>query len=123
MSNELDPKYSKYYSEDAFWKKIKDVIVSAGLELVYKAAQLFFVLSKPECPMHIKAAIVGALGYFIFPLDVIPDFTPVVGYSDDLATITTGLVMAQMYVDDEVKHQAKQAIDKIFGEGTSAGLD
>ena len=31
--------------------------------------------------------------------------------------------MAQMYVDDDVKRLARQAIDKIFGEGTSAGLD
>ena len=129
MSNEIqrvediDPKYGKDYSEDSFWDKIKGVLKSAGLPLIYKALQLFYVMKRPDCPMYIKAAIVTTLGYFISPIDLIPDFIPFVGFSDDLAAIVAALVMAQMYVDDEVKRQARETIDNIFGKGASAGLD
>ena len=80
-------------------------------------------MKKPDCPMHIKAAIVMTLGYFISPIDVIPDFIPFVGFSDDLGAIIAALVLAAMYVDEEVKRLAREAIDNLFGPGTSEGLD
>lgn len=129
MSNEIrsvddiDPKYAKDFSDDSFWEKVKGVLKSAGLPLIYKAFQLYYVMMRPDCPIHIKAAIVATLGYFISPIDLIPDFVPFVGFSDDLAAIVAALVMAQMYVDENVKRQAREAIDNIFGAGTSEGLD
>ncbi|MBQ3346720.1 MAG: DUF1232 domain-containing protein [Synergistaceae bacterium] len=121
--DDIDPKYSKDYSDDSFWEKVKGVLKSAGLPLIYKAFQLYYVMKRPDCPIHIKAAIVATLGYFISPIDLIPDFVPFVGFSDDLAAIVAALVMAQMYVDENVKRQAREAIDNIFGAGTSEGLD
>lgn len=121
--DDIDPKYSRDYSDDSFWEKVKSVLKTAGLPLIYKAFQLYYVMMRPDCPMHIKAAIITTLGYFISPIDLIPDFIPFVGFSDDLAAIVAALVMAQMYVDDEVKRLAREKIDDIFGAGTSAGLD
>ena len=121
--DDVDPKYAESYSDDSFWEKVKSVLKSAGLTLIYKAFQLYYVMQLPNCPMHIKAAITIILGYFISPIDFIPDFTPFVGFSDDLAAITSGLLLAQMYVDEEVKRKAREAIDNLFGAGTSEGLD
>lgn len=121
--DDIDPKYLNNYSDESFWDKMKGVLKSAGLPLIYKAFQLYYVMKRPDCPIHIKAAIVATLGYFISPIDLIPDFVPFVGFSDDLGAIVAALVMAQMYVNDEVKRQAREAIDSIFGAGTSAELD
>ena len=121
--DDIDPKYAKDYSDDSFWEKVKGVLKTAGLPLIYKAFQLYYVMKKPDCPMHIKAAIVMTLGYFISPIDVIPDFIPFVGFSDDLGAIIAALVLAAMYVDEEVKRLAREAIDNLFGPGTSEGLD
>lgn len=121
--DDIDPKYSKDYSEDSFWDKIKTVLKKAGLPLIYKALQLYYVMQRPDCPAGIKAAIIVTLGYFISPIDFIPDFIPIVGFTDDLAAVVAALVMAQMYVDEEVKRQAREAIDRIFGAGTSDELD
>lgn len=121
--DDIDPKYQNNYSDESFWDKVKGVLKSAGLPLIYKAFQLYYVMKRPDCPIHIKAAIVATLGYFISPIDLIPDFVPFVGFSDDLGAIVAALVMAQMYVNDEVKRQAREAIDSIFGAGTSAELD
>ncbi|MDY6399299.1 MAG: DUF1232 domain-containing protein [Synergistales bacterium] len=116
-------KYVKNFSEDGFWEKVSKVFKSAGLEVIYKAAQLYYVMKKPGVPIHIKAAIMATLGYFILPFDIIPDFIPVAGYSDDLAAIGAALVMANFYVDENVKMQAREIIDKFFGAGTSNNLD
>lgn len=121
--DDIDPKYSKDFSDDSFWSKITGVLKSAGLELIYKALQLYYAMQNPNCPLAIKAGIVAALGYFISPIDLIPDFIPVVGFTDDLAAVGAAIVMAHMYIDDEVKRKARAKIDELFGAGTSAELE
>ena len=49
----------------------------------------FTVSENPTTPNHMKALIIGAIGYIIFPLDLIPDITPLVGYTDDLASVAS----------------------------------
>ncbi len=91
-------------------------------KLIYEALQLYCVTENPNCPMKIKAAIFAALGYFISPFDVIPDFTPIVGYSDDAGAIALALALAQIYINDAVKQKARNKIAAVFGEGVAADL-
>ena len=119
--NELR-KYADNYSEEDLLHKISKFGAHIGLELLYKAAQLWCVLQKPEVPAKDKALIMGALGYLITPLDFIPDLTPVLGYSDDLVAITFALLKVQGYIDDEVKAEAKALLAKVFGEDAVAKL-
>lgn len=119
--NELS-KYAGSYSEENLLHKISKFGAHIGLELLYKVAQLWCVLQKPEVPAKDKALIMGALGYLISPLDFIPDLTPVLGYSDDLVAITFALLKVQGYIDDEVKAEAKALLAKVFGEDAVAKL-
>lgn len=119
--NELR-KYADNYSEENLLHKISKFGAHIGLELLYKAAQLWCVLQKPDVPAKDKALIMGALGYLISPLDFIPDLTPVLGYSDDLVAITFALLKVQGYIDDEVKAEAKALLAKVFGEDAVAKL-
>ena len=109
-------KYSKDYSEEGFFGKVKGAVKKAGVGIVYKALQLFYVTQNPNCPMKIKAGIFAALGYFISPLDMLPDFTPIIGYTDDAAAIAAAVTLAHIYIDDTVKQNAKDTLKKIFGE-------
>lgn len=121
-SKELE-KYTGDYSEDGFLQKIKKYGQAIGLELLYKVVQLWFVLQKPDVPATSKAAIMGALGYLIAPLDFIPDLTPVLGYSDDLVAATFALMKVQGYIDDDVKEKSKKLLAGIFGAEAVAGLN
>ena len=115
--------YADKYSESSLFDKITSTIKSAGLKLIYEALLLFYVTENPNCPMKVKAAIFAALGYFISPIDVIPDFTPIVGYSDDAGAIALALCLAQIYIDDTVREKARNKIRDIFGSKVAAELD
>ena len=108
--------YAKNYSEDNLWDKVRENVSSIGLTVIYKAFQLYYVAQSDSCPMKVKAGVIGALGYLISPLDLVPDFIPVVGYSDDALAIAFALAAAQMYITDEVKQKAKDRIREIFGD-------
>ena len=107
-------KYSGSYSEEGLLHKISRYGAHIGIELLYKAVQLWCVLQKPEVPAKEKALIMGALGYLIAPLDFVPDLTPVLGYSDDLVAITFALLKVQGYIDEEVDAKAKELLAALF---------
>lgn len=115
--------YAEKYSEKSFFEKITSVIKKAGLTLIYKALQLYYVTENPNCPMKIKAAIFAALGYFISPIDIIPDITPFVGYSDDAGAIALALTLAHIYINDTVKQKAKDKLTYLFGRKILAQLN
>jgi len=116
ITQEIDVEYyAGEFSEPNFWEKVKSKIKSAGLQLIYKAMQLYYATENPNCPTKVKAGIYAALGYFIAPFDFLPDFMPFAGYTDDLSAILLATMMAQAYIDDEVKEKARQKLGSIFG--------
>ena len=58
--------------------------------------------------------IIGALGYFVLPIDLIPDLMPMVGYTDDIAGLLLVVKQVWMYVDDEVIDDAKFKMQEGF---------
>ena len=60
--------------------------------------------------------LLGALGYFILPLDPILDLAAGVGYVDNLSVVVFALFQVALYIDDEVKMQAKDKLKDLFGE-------
>lgn len=120
MSNNIDEKelnnkkYSDVYSDSSFWDKLKKFATKVGVKGVYYAVTLYLVLPKDDVPMKAKGIIIGALGYFIFPIDLIPDLIPVAGYSDDIAGLLLALGQVSMYVDESVKREARSKIKTWF---------
>lgn len=108
--------YSQDYSEEGLWSKITNNIQSIGVKLVYNALQLYYATENPSCPQKVKFGIYAALGYLISPIDFIPDFTPIAGYGDDASAIGMALILAQMYIDDEVKEKTCSKMVDLFGE-------
>ncbi|PHC68936.1 YkvA family protein [Bacillus toyonensis] len=107
---------SRHYSDNQFWGKVKKYAKKAGTQAVYTVLLLYYVLQKDTVPMKTKGIIIGALGYFILPLDLIPNFTPVVGYVDDLGGLGAALMQVVMYIDQDVKKQAKEKLVDLFGK-------
>ncbi|WP_110114264.1 YkvA family protein [Bacillus sp. CGMCC 1.16541] len=106
----------KHYSDDKLWSKLKKFSKKAGSSVVYAVLLLYYTLQKPNVPKKAKMTIIGALGYFILPLDLIPDTFIGVGYVDDLSALTVALIQVAMYIDDEVKQKAKVKLTDWFGD-------
>ena len=83
VNEESIKEYQKDYSEQSFFGKALKYAKVIGVNLIYKALQLYYVLQKPDVPAADKGIIIAALGYLISPLDFIPDLIPVAGYTDD----------------------------------------
>ena len=109
-------KYEQHYNESSFLDKVTKYGKLIGINALYKAVQLWFVMQKPDVPATTKAVIMGALGYLIAPLDCLPDWMSVLGYTDDVVAITFALIKVQGYIDEEVERKSKHLLAKIFGE-------
>lgn len=108
------------YSEESFWYKVKDFALLAGREVLEKALILYYAAQNPQIPIWAKSSIYAALAYFISPLDGIPDVLPVVGFTDDFATLAAAMAIVTMYITPEIKEQAKQKLEDWFGSKTPA---
>lgn len=107
--------YTGKFSETKFWQKLKHYAKQAGLKTVYVALLLFHAYKRKDTPSWAKHTILGALGYFLSPIDAIPDLTPILGYTDDIGVLTFGLVTVAAYVNEEVRKKAKAQLTKWFG--------
>jgi uncharacterized membrane protein YkvA (DUF1232 family) len=107
-------KYQKYFSDDQFWGKVKKLVRKAGIKIGYIALLLYYVMRNPATPKADRTKILGALGYLLLPTDLIPDFLPVAGYTDDLAALTWALYSVAKNITPEVKIQARQKLGEWF---------
>ena len=108
--------YGEHYSEDKFWDKLKSLASKAGRKVAYPALLLYYVLISRDVPVKIKSMIIGALGYLILPIDLIPDLIPVAGYTDDLAVLLTVVKLVADYTDEDIERKAKAKAEEMFGK-------
>ncbi len=107
--------YASYYSDGNFWKKLRDCALSAGRELVGKVLLLYYAGTDSATPMKARAIAWSALGYFILPLDMIPDITPGVGYSDDFGAVVLALGIIAAHIKPRHKETAEAKLADWFG--------
>ena len=107
-------KYKDKFSKKGFVEKISRIAKRAGAKLVYAALILYYTLESQEISVKEKALIVGALGYLITPIDLVPDAIPLAGLGDDLAVLIFVLQRVWGDVSDEVKDKARAKLDTWF---------
>ena len=115
--------YSDKFSSKGFVEKISRIAKRAGSKLVYVALVLFYTLQSKEVSLKDKAIIVGALGYLISPLDVIPDAIPIVGLSEDLTVLMYVINKIWVDVPDDVKTKARTKLSEWFDEDELAEVE
>ena len=115
--------YQQHYDENDFWEKLRRFARKAGIKVCYAALLLYYVLKSPMTTSKDRAKIIGALGYFILPIDLLPDFIPVAGYTDDLAALVWGVYCVIKSITPEVKARAAEKLHEWFGEFDDHMLD
>ena len=108
--------YANKFSQSEFAEKISRIAKRAGAKLVYAALILYYTLQSDKVSKSDKAIIIGALGYMISPLDVIPDAIPIAGLTDDLAVLLFVLKKVWTGIDPEIVEQARKKLSKWFDD-------
>ena len=108
--------YSGKFSKKEFAEKLSRIAKRAGAKLVYAALILYYTLQSDKVSKSDKAIIIGALGYMISPLDVIPDAIPIAGLTDDLAVLLYVLKKVWTGIDPEIITQAREKLSKWFDD-------
>ena len=116
-------KYEKDFSFDNLMSKIKETAKKAGLKAIYMALLLYYALESPTITTMDKAIIYGALGYFICPIDIIPDILPFIGLTDDIAVLAWAFSRVRHNVTDMTREKAKTKLKIWFGNFDEAEID
>ena len=109
-------KYKDKFSQQNFIEKIQRIAKRAGAKLVYIALILYYLMQSDKVSLKDKAIIIGALGYLISPIDVVPDAIPIAGLADDLTVLLYALGKVWSQVDDNLKDKAKEKLSKWIDE-------
>jgi uncharacterized membrane protein YkvA (DUF1232 family) len=98
------------FSDEWFWAAFKRYMVKVGKKFVEILLLLYYTAKRQETPIWAKTVILGALAYFISPIDAIPDAIPVIGFSDDLGVLVAALGAVAAHITDEVRRQAEETM-------------
>ena len=104
------------FNEEGLLLKIREYLKVAGTQLIYGVLLLFFAHKKEDTPAWAKRMVLGSLAYILAPIDLIPDLSPFLGFTDDFGVLMFGLVSIAGYIDDEVKANAKAQLKNWFGQ-------
>ncbi len=106
--------YRKNYDSDRLIEKLKRNALRLGAEVVIQILSLYYLVVENHAPLKIRLLVMAALGYFILPTDLISDFIPALGFTDDLAFLTYASTQATKYITPEIKQKAQMKFHKWF---------
>ena len=61
----------------------------------------------------VKAVLLGAIAYFIVPTDLIPDYIPVIGYTDDAAVVATAVRLVTVHITADHREAARRMLARL----------
>lgn len=106
--------YKQHYSESGLMSKLTNMALKAGSKVVWNVLLLYYVLKSPGVSARDRAIIISALGYFILPIDLLPDVIPGVGFTDDLAALAFAIKAVYDNITPFVRAQAEAKMRQWF---------
>ncbi|MDQ7249532.1 YkvA family protein [Dongia sedimenti] len=99
---------------NGFWPKIRRV--ARRIPFMGELLAAYYATLDPKTPLQVKAVLMGALAYFVLPVDVIPDFIAGFGFTDDAAVLYAAIRSVAGSIRDEHRQRAKQMLDKALAD-------
>lgn len=109
------PKYANNFSSSKFWSKLVAVAKHLGKKILRLILLLYYTFKSDDVSPKDKAIILGALGYLILPLDLIPDWILALGLTDDIAAIMLAYDTIKASITPEIERKADSKLAQIFG--------
>ena len=90
-----------------------DALKERALRLKQEVTALGLACRDPRTPWYARLLAVGVIAYALSPIDLIPDFIPVLGYLDDLVLVPLGIALALKMIPLEVMVDARIKAKKV----------
>lgn len=97
-----------------FWPKIRKAV--ARVPFAADALSVWYCAQDDETPSSAKGMMLAALAYFVLPTDALPDFIPMLGYTDDAAVFATLLSLVGRNLKPRHREAARLAILRLRDE-------
>ena len=94
-----------------FWGKLRRF--AASLPFAEDLLAAYYCAFDRETPGHVRVALLGAIAYFVLPLDAIPDMLPLFGFTDDAAVLATAIKLVSDSMLPEHREAARRALERI----------
>ncbi len=100
--------------EGGFWRKLQRV--ASHVPFVEDAIAAYYCARDRATPIQVKAVIVGALAYFVIPVDAIPDFLTGLGFTDDATVFYIAYQAIGQHITDRHRDKARETLVRLRGE-------
>jgi len=98
-------------------KKLLETWQAQAAKLKVETYALYLAYRDPRVPLHARIFAALVVGYAFSPIDLIPDFIPVLGYLDDLLLIPLGVKLTLTMIPAEVMAESRAAAQALMREG------
>ena len=96
---------------------LRRLLRRAGRTLARPALECLELLLDAKTPPQVRITMGAALTYLLVPMDLIPDFIPAAGFSDDLVALTALLGLCTTHMNEEIRIRAQRKLDRWFPHG------
>ena len=96
-----------------FWRKLRTL--AANLPFAEDLLAAHYCAFDRQTPVQVKAVLIGAIAYFVVPTDFIPDYIPVIGYTDDAAVLATAIKLVASHMTPDHREAARRALARLRG--------
>ena len=90
------------------------ILIKAGRSIANPAIEVLEMSMDPSTPTQVRISLIAAIAYLIMPLDLFPDFMPLVGFSDDFVALTAVLSMWNKYMTPSIRIKAEKKLNQLF---------
>jgi uncharacterized membrane protein YkvA (DUF1232 family) len=97
-----------------FWRKLRQLV--SQLPFAEDLVAAHYCAFDRQTPSHVKAALIGALAYFVLPTDAVPDVLPVIGYTDDAAVLAAAIKLVTSHITPDHREAARLTLARLRDE-------
>jgi uncharacterized membrane protein YkvA (DUF1232 family) len=86
-------------------------------QLKVETYAIYLAYRDPRVPWYARLFAAGVVAYAFSPIDLIPDFIPVLGYLDDLVLVPVGVALALRMIPENVMQECRERAEEAVAEG------
>src|ERR1044071_3954967 len=94
--------------ELGFWPKI--ATYAASVPFAEQALSAWYCAFDRETPASVRYTLIGALAYFVLPIDIVPDILPLIGFADDASILSAAVVAVGTNINETHRAAARDAL-------------